>query len=89
MKPLLFSYKSWDEYQEFTTGDNKARKKVVSLLEDIDRNGDAVGIGHPEPLKYEWSGWWSREIDKKNRLIYRTVDNTIELRKVGSHYGDK
>ena len=36
------------------------------LLTDIDRNGNA-GLGHPEPLKGNLAGWWSREIDEKNR----------------------
>jgi toxin YoeB len=89
MKPLTFAYNSWAEYQDFAKNDKRGEKKINDLIQDIDRNGDDKGIGHPEPLKHEWSGWWSREIDKKNRLIYKTNNGNIELAQIGSHYSDK
>jgi len=57
-------------------------------LKDIDRNGN-VGIGKPEPLKWDLTGWWSREIDDANRLIYRIENNKIEVSQCRTHYRDK
>ncbi|GHT95873.1 hypothetical protein FACS1894141_5250 [Spirochaetia bacterium] len=56
-------------------------------MKDIQRNG-YKGIGKPEPLKYDYSGWYSREIDEKNRLIYRVKDENVEILECGSHYKD-
>jgi toxin YoeB len=47
------------------------------------------GIGHPEPLSGNYSGWYSRHIDDKNRLIYRVVPHTIEILACKGHYTDK
>jgi toxin YoeB len=58
------------------------------LIKDIERNG-YKGIGKPEPLKYEYSGWWSREIDEKNRLVYRIKKEVLEIIECGGHYGDR
>jgi toxin YoeB len=58
------------------------------LLEDVERNG-YTGIGRPEALKYELTGWWSREIDEKNRLIYRVDNGVIIILACRSHYGNK
>jgi len=58
------------------------------LVKDIDRNGN-VGIGKPEPLREDLSGWWSRHIDDANRLIYRIENNKIIISHCRTHYGDK
>ncbi|MDR1069822.1 MAG: Txe/YoeB family addiction module toxin [Gracilibacteraceae bacterium] len=56
------------------TDDKRTIKKINKLIRDIIRNGNA-GIGHPEPLKGNLSGYWSREIDEKNRLTYKLLDD--------------
>lgn len=58
------------------------------MLQDIDRNGYG-GIGKPEPLKDNLQGYWSRGIDKDNRLVYRIKDNGIEILQCRSHYDSK
>lgn len=86
---LGFSLDGWDDYISWQTADKKTIKKINSLIADIIRNG-YDGIGHPEPLKGDLSGYWSREIDKKNRLVYRIFDDgTIEIIHCGGHYDDK
>ena len=64
------------------------KKKLNKLLADIARNGN-TGIGQPEPLKNNLVGWWSREIDKKNRLIYKVEDDLITVMQCKNHYDDK
>nr|WP_243440734.1 Txe/YoeB family addiction module toxin [Fretibacterium fastidiosum] len=54
----------------------------------MERNG-YDGIGNPEPLIGNYSGYWSRRIDEKNRLVYRVLNDTIEIVQCRTHYGDK
>ena len=85
----IFSPRAMREYIEWQTGDRKTLKKINQLIKDIQRNG-YTGIGSPEPLKGNLSGYWSREIDEKNRLIYCITDNKdLEIIQCKGHYNDK
>ena len=79
---------AWEDYLYWQTQDKRTLKKINKLIQDIDRNGND-GIGKPEPLKYELAGFWSREIDEKNRLVYRIENGVIEIAECRTHYGDK
>lgn len=79
---------AWDDYVHWQTQDKKTLRKINNLLKDIDRNG-YEGIGKPEPLKDNLSGWWSRRIDDNNRIVYRIHEGRIEIIQCGSHYRDK
>ncbi len=79
---------AWDDYIHWQTQDKKTLKRINQLLKDIDRNG-YTGIGKPEPLRGNLSGYWSRRIDDCNRIVYRIKDNTIQIIQCGSYYRDK
>ena len=79
---------AWEDYLYWQTQDKKTLKRINSLLQDIDRNG-YNGIGKPEPLTGNLSGYWSRHIDEYNRIVYRIKDNTVEIIQCGTHYRDK
>jgi len=80
---------AWDAYVDWQTKDKKTLKKIHKLIDSIDRNGYNC-IGKPEPLKHGLSGFWSVEIDKKNRFVFRiTDDNKLEIAQCGTHYEDK
>jgi toxin YoeB len=80
---------AWADYVYWQTQDKKTLVKLNKLIRDIERNGND-GIGKPEPLSGELSGWYSRHIDEKNRLIYRLKqDGTIEILQCRDHYRDK
>ena len=79
---------AWEEYLYWQSQDRKTLKRINALIKDIDRNG-YDGIGKPEPLKNNLSGWWSRRIDECNRIVYRIKDERIEIVQCGSHYKDK
>lgn len=66
----------------------KTLKKINKLIADIQRNGND-GLGHPEPLKDNLSGLWSREIDEKNRLIYKIDGDYVRIYQCKNHYSDK
>lgn len=67
------------------SGNKGIMKKITSLLEDIDKT-PYTGLGKPEELKYEFSGWWSRRINKEHRLIYRIAENQIQVLSLRFHY---
>ena len=84
--------RAWEEYVYWQRQDKKTLKKINSLIKDIERNGYDC-IGKPEPLKHQLSGWWSVEIDAKNRLVFK-ISNTgdrkaIEMLSCKGHYDDK
>ena len=79
---------AWDDYINWQTQDRKTLKKINKLLQDIERNG-YNGIGKPEPLKHELSGFWSVQIDDKNRIVFRIENGNLEITQCGSHYRNK
>ena len=87
MRDLIFKQTAWEDYLYWQTQDKKTLKRINRLLQDINRN-EYEGIGAPEPLKHDLSGWWSRRIDEANRLVYRIKDDTIEIAQCGAHYRD-
>ena len=66
---LLWEDRAWDDYLYWQTQDKKTLKRINALIKDIKRN-PFEGIGKPEPLKGNLSGWWSRRIDDTNRIVY-------------------
>lgn len=79
---------AWEEYIDWQTKDKKILKRINSLIKDIERNGYTC-IGKPEPLRGNWTSFWSVRIDEKNRLVFRIFEDVIEIAQCGSHYGDK
>ncbi len=84
----IFTDEAWEDYLYWQTQDKKTLKRINQLIKDIDRNL-YEGIGKPEPLRGEFTGFWSRRIDEKNRLIYRIKDDNIEIAQCKTHYKDK
>ena len=70
------------------SGKKAIQIRISKLLEDMKFNPYS-GLGKPEPLKYNLSGSWSREIDKKNRIIYDVNEDKIIVLSLLGHYFDK
>ena len=85
---IQFSNKAWEGYLYWQKEDRKTLNKINSLIESIDRNGYNCE-GKPEALKGDWAGFYSLRIDKKNRLVFRIADDTIEIFQCKAHYDDK
>ena len=79
---------AWEEFEYWSKNDKKIFKRILELIKDIDRNG-YTGIGKPEALKHDLSGYWSRRIDSGNRIVYKIEDGIIKIVQCGSHYRDK
>lgn len=77
----------WEDYLYWQTEDRKTLRKINTLLKDIERNGNE-GIGKPEPLTGDLSGFWSRRINQKDRLIYALEMDQIIIIACRYHYED-
>lgn len=84
----IWSDEAWSDYLFWQEQDKKTLKRINLLIKDIERNGHA-GIGKPEPLGENLSGFWSRRINEKNRLVYRIQSGCIEIAQCRTHYKDK
>jgi toxin YoeB len=81
----LWTDEAWEDYLYWQVQDRKTLKKLNSLIKDIQRH-PFEGIGKPEPLKNNLSGWWSRQIDEKNRIVYRIGKDDIIISQCRGHY---
>ena len=84
----IWSDDAWEDYLSWQDRDKKTLNKINKLIKSIDRNGYNCE-GKAEQLSENLSGFWSVRIDKQNRIIFRIVDDTIEIVQCGTHYGDK
>jgi toxin YoeB len=85
MRTTFANETSFNDYYDWTVQDKKIAKKIMTLIKDIKHNPYA-GLGKPEPLKHGLSGYWSREITKEHRLVYRVDGETIEILSCKYHY---
>ena len=78
---------AWIDYIYWQTQDKKTLKCINNLIKDTERN-PFEGIGKPEPLKGDLSGFWSRHIDDTNRFVYRICNDKLEILSCRGHYED-
>ncbi|MBR8641240.1 Txe/YoeB family addiction module toxin [Streptomyces tuirus] len=87
MRDVNFDPAAWDDFQYWLVTDRKMVRRVVRLIGEIQREPFS-GIGKPEPLKGDLSGYWSRRIDDEHRLVYRVDDKEVKILKARYHYAD-
>ena len=75
---------AWEDYLSLQSN-KKLLKRVNEILKDIDRNG-YKGIGKPEPLKGDFSGYWSRRLEDYHRIVYKIQDGEMYIAYCGTHY---
>lgn len=81
----IWSDEAWDDYMYWHTQDRKTVNRINRLIKSIDRN-TFDGIGKPEPLKYDYQGFWSVRIDQTNRLVYRIENGELYIVSCRYHY---
>ena len=84
---ILWDERAWEEYISWQIEDKKTLKRINALIKDIQRN-PFDGIGKPEPLRENKSGWWSRRIDEANRIVYKVDGDIVVIASCKSHYKD-
>ena len=82
---ITFSKNAWEEYISWQKEDGKVVKKINRLIKEIQRT-PFEGIGNPEPLKFDLSGFWSRRIIREHRLVYQVVNNEVLIYSCKYHY---
>ncbi len=82
---LLFSENAWDDYLFWQKTDKKTLKRVNKLIKDIQRN-KYEGLGKPEALKHNLSGYWSRRITNEHRIVYKIENDSILIAQLRYHY---
>jgi toxin YoeB len=85
VRSINFDPDAWDDVLYWLATDRKTARRITRLIDEIQRD-PFTGIGKPEPLKGELSGYWSRRIDDKHRLVYRADDNDVKILKARYHY---
>lgn len=77
-RQLAWTDEAWNDYIYWQGQDKKTLKRINKLLSDTKRS-PFEGIGKPEPLKENLSGFWSRRIDETNRLVYAVTDSHLTV----------
>lgn len=82
---IKFSSNGWEDYLHWQSADKTILKRINRLIEEIQRDPFS-GIGKPEPLKHHLSGFWSRRIDDRHRLVYAIEKETLMIAQCRDHY---
>ena len=85
MKQVAFEEKAFEDFTNWASHDKKLYTKIIALIKDIKRS-PFLGLGKPEPLKHELSGYWSRRINDEHRLVYKVTDTMIIIASCKYHY---
>lgn len=86
MRSLVFEGNTWEKYEEVRKKDKVLHKNLCKILKELQRGDPVKGLGKPEPLKHALSGFWSRRLSQKDRLIYKFDDKYIYIFAIGGHY---
>ena len=84
MKKLWFDA-AWADYVGWQAQDRKTLRRINQLIQSIERNGTSC-IGNPEPLRGNYSGWWSVRIDEKNRIVFKIENGFLVIGSCKGHY---
>lgn len=86
MRSLVFEGTTWTTYEELRTKDNRLHKSLCAILKEMLRGDPTTGTGKPEALRHNLSGFWSRRLSPKDRVIYKYEDDYIYIFAIGGHY---
>ncbi len=82
---IVFTQRAWDDYLWFQETDRKLLKRINQLIQEASRTPFA-GMGKPEPLKADLSGYWSRRINDEHRLVYTSTGTDLIIVACRYHY---
>lgn len=82
---LEFSPQAFEDLQYWVRNQPATARRLLRLIEETSRDPFG-GIGKPEPLRGELSGWWSKRIDQEHRLVYRTEGDRLIIAQARGHY---
>lgn len=80
---VCFTRQAWEDYLHWQQHDQAQLERINDLIQNI-RISPFSGIGKPEPLKGNLTGWWSRRIDREHRLVYRLFEAGVPQKRKGA-----
>lgn len=86
-KIIQWDIDAWEDYLYWQAQNKKILKRINQLVKDVSRT-PFEGIGKPEPLRGNLTGFWSRRIDDEHRLVYAVEDNRVLIFSCSGHYND-
>ena len=89
MRSIVFEGKSWSKYEELRKKDKVLHKNLCNIIQEMQRDDPATGIGKPEMLRGNLSGFWSRRLSQKDRVIYTFSSSSIHIFAIGGYYDDR
>ena len=85
---LMWLSEAWEEYLYWQKQDPKTLERINTIIKET-RRQPFTGIGKPEPLRSNLTGWWSRRITREHRLVYRVENDMLIIMQCRFHYSDK
>ncbi len=82
---LIFLEHAWEDYLYWQKTDKRTLNRINSLIKETLRN-PFEGIGKPEPLKHNLTGYWSRRINEEDRMVYKVTDDALLIAQLRYHY---
>jgi toxin YoeB len=82
---VIFDDDAWEDYLYWQRTDPKVLKRINALIKEIQRN-PYEGVGKPEPLKYNFAGYWSRRVNDEHRLVYQVTEDAVLIAQLRYHY---
>lgn len=86
MRSLVFEGKTWLVYADLRRRDKRLHKNLCAILKERLRDDPTTGLGKPEALRHNLTGFWSRRLSQKDRLIYRFDTSRVYIFAIGGHY---
>ena len=82
---LSWAETAWEDYLYWQATDKKVLKRINLLISDIKRHPFS-GLGDPEPSRHNWTGYWTRRIDREHRIVYKAADDAVIIAQCRYHY---
>ncbi|MBK1629727.1 Txe/YoeB family addiction module toxin [Thiohalocapsa halophila] len=86
MRSLVFEGRTWEVYEDLRQRDNRMHKNLRAILKEMLGARPSTGLGKPEALRHKLSGFCSRRLSQKDRLVFKVDDTHIHVLAIGGHY---
>jgi toxin YoeB len=87
VRSIHFDPDAWEDFFYWLGANRKMATRIMRLIGEIQRDPFA-GMGKPEPMKGDLSGYWSRRINDEHRLVYRADDKEVKVLNARYLYSD-
>lgn len=86
MRSIVFEGKTWLKYEELRKKDPKLHANLCKIIQEMQRDDPGSGIGKPEQLRHNLSGFWSKSLSRGDRVIYKYDETAVYIFAIGGHY---